>query len=145
MDQADKTRATRERVIERMANSKLAPTLPARFDSAVVGVSFTPHYPENLHALEEMWFAAEMTDEKLAVVIIRNPANEYDSNACEVHVPALGEMAMVGHLPKAMAARLAPELDNDVVWQGFVSFLRIHPDHEDRPGLEISLERHTDD
>lgn len=145
MDQADKIRATRERQVEKQQRSKLVQTLPDRFDSATVGVSFTPHYPENLHALEEMWFAAEMADEKLAAVIIRNPDNTHDTNACQVHIPALGEIGFVGHITKALAARLAPELDAGVVWQAWVSYLKINEVRPDRPGLEIQLERHTDD
>lgn len=143
MDKADKIRATRDQQIERQRTSKLVHALPSPFELAVVGVSFTPHYPQNLYALEEAWLQAELTDEKLPVIIIRNPDNAYDANACEVHVPALGEQGMVGHITKALAARLAPTIDAGVTWQGYVSHLKINEAHPDRPGLEIKLEQIT--
>lgn len=82
----------------------------------VVGVSFVD--PDNrkraaLRALCEERGLVNPGDldhpETLAVVIIRNPANKFDANACEVHVPALD--AMIGHLPKDIAARVAPLVD----------------------------------
>ena len=134
-DRAEQIRQSRERELNRAHAS-----LPSPFTTAVVGVSFVPFWPENLLALEESWLNADVNG--LRVIIVRNPSNPYDSNACEVHIPALGEdMAMVGHITKSMAARLAPELDNGTIWQGAVAGLRIHPDHLDHPGLDIRLER----
>lgn len=139
-DKAETIRAQRDREVERV-NSGRVMKLPSPFDSSVVGVSFTAFYPRNLYELEQAWLQAEMTDEKLTALLIRNPDNEYDSNAVEVHIPALGEAGMVGHITKSLAARLAPELDNDVRWQAYVTYLKLNESYPDRPGLEITLER----
>jgi hypothetical protein len=82
----------------------------------VVGVSFVD--PDNrkrtmLRALCEERGLVNPGDldhpETLALVILRNPRNKFDANACEVHVPALE--SMIGHLPKEIAAELAPIMD----------------------------------
>lgn len=84
----------------------------------VVGVSFVD--PDNrkralLRALCEERGLVNPGDldapESLAVVLVRNPENRYDANAIEVHVVALGDAGMIGHLPKDVAAKLAPFLD----------------------------------
>lgn len=89
------------------------------WDGRVVGVSFVD--PDNrkralLRQLCEERGLVNPGDldhpETLAVVIVRNPANEFDANACQVHVPALGEEGMLGHLPKLIALELAPLMDS---------------------------------
>lgn len=139
-DDGDKIRATRQAVIDKQARSKLNQPMPRKFDMPVVGVSFTPHYPDNLWSLETAVFDAEAKGEKLACIIVRDPDNEYDPNACQVHIPALGDAGFIGYITKPIAARLAPTIDAGVVWDGHVSYLKIHPDHPERPGIEITLE-----
>lgn len=104
---------------------------------AVVGVSFTAGYPGNLHALASHWELANR--EPIPVVLIRNPANPHDSNAIEVHVPALGDLGMIGHLRRDLAAHLAPLLDAGELWQAWIYQLRINPHHPDRPGIDIGI------
>lgn len=140
-DRADQIRASRERQIERQQQSKLRSILPDHFDTTVVGVTFTPFYPGNLLSLEQALFEADMKGEPLAAIIVREPDNEYDPNACAVHVPALGEEGKIGYLTRPLASRLAPELDNGARWQATVRYLKIHDDHLSRPGIEIHLER----
>lgn len=134
----------RRQELERIGRLGVKP-LTSPFSTKVVGVSFTPHYPENLHRLEALLRSMERhpaaTFEGAAAIIRRNPANTFDSNACEVHVPTLGEWGMIGHLPAPIAARLAPELDAGGVWQGQVVEVLINPDHTDRPGISIWLKR----
>lgn len=141
-DAAGRIRSTRDKEVERVASGRTA-ELAGSFRATVVGVTFTPTYPNNLHTLEQMQMDADMMGERLAVVIVRQPDNPYDANACEVHVPALGVEAFVGHLTRPLAARLAPELDAGAKWRGSVVFVKIHDEHQDRPGLEIHLERVT--
>lgn len=117
--------------------------LPATFETAVVGVTFTPHYPDNLHELDLLAFEAEARGEPVVAVIVRNPLNPYDANACEVHVPVLGEMAMVGHLPRDLAERVANALATGETWAASVELVRTHDDHPDRPGLVVRMERKT--
>jgi hypothetical protein len=139
-DAAERIRITRAREVERATTGRVGRLAPS-FDTTVVGVTFTPGYPQNLHDLEGLQFEAAIAGESLVCVIVRNPDNPYDSNACEVHVPALGEQGMVGHLTRPVAQRLAAELDAGQPWQGHVLFVKIHDEHQDRPGLEIHLER----
>jgi hypothetical protein len=134
---SDSISERRDREVERTAGRRM----PPRFSCKVVGVSFTDHYPNNLYALDQQAIQAHMKGEPLAVVLRRNPANEYDANAIEVHVPALGDVGMVGHIERPIAARLAPELDAGGQWSATVEDVLINPDHEDRPGISIRLKR----
>ena len=139
---AETIRRQREEAVERFNLGKTG-ALPDSFFSAVVGVSFVSGYPDNLYELERAALIASLGDESLTAVIVRNPANAFDENACEVHIPALGRNAMVGHLTRPTAARLAPELDGGTQWAGSVEYVRIDPDDISNPGLSIRLTRIT--
>ncbi len=102
----------------------------------VVGVSFVDGYPGNLLRLRDIAGQADAAGESLPVVLRRNPANPYDANAIEVHVPAVG---MVGHVDKAKAAILAPLLDQGVRFATDVFMVAVDPHHPDRPGLDIRV------
>lgn len=122
--------------------------LTSPFTLKVVGVSFTPGYPDHLLALDGLAREAESVGERLAAILIRNPDNPHDANAVEVHVPSLGdEWAMIGHVMREVAARLAPEMDEGVEWRAEVESVLINPDYPDRPGIAIRCERveRTDD
>ncbi len=124
----------RDREVERSAGRRV--TQP--FITKVVGVSFVPSYPENLYVLDRAQQEAERSGEPLVVILVRNPANAYDANAIEVHVPALGEdLAMLGHLTRPIAARLAPDIDAGNDWRAAVVSVLIDPDHLDNPGISI--------
>lgn len=103
----------------------------------VVGVSFVSTYPNNLHQL------ARLTTQVATVpaVLVRNPANKFDTNAVEVHVPSLGDRPMVGHVPADTAERLAPLMDDGVPFVATVADVRIDPAHPDRPGMSVRIER----
>lgn len=107
----------------------------------VVGVSFAPGYPANLHRLKDLTEQGTGAPggERLSVLLRRNPLNPHDSNAIEVHVPALGTGELVGHLAAGVAARLAPVMDDGAQIGAEVFAVAIDPHHPDRPGLEISL------
>jgi len=114
----------------------------SHFDSKVVGVSFAPGYPDNLHSLENLAGRAYIKGEEgLAAVLIRNPDNPFDENAIEVHIPALGDMGMIGHLPRDLSSKLAPLLDDGMKWSAMIENVYINPDHPDRPGISISVNR----
>lgn len=133
-------RQQRERLVNQIEQMG---SLPASFKTTVVGVSFVPSYPMNLYKLEELYASVLFNgDEPIQCVLIRNPNNEHDPFAIEVHVPALGkDNGMIGHLTRPIAARLSKELDSGIRWQGRVWSLRIHPEHSDRPGIEVELTR----
>lgn len=133
--QAARLARTRERELERAQKNPTPVTMPAT--TSAVGVSFTPTYPFNMHALAEHGASGE----PLVAILVRNPANAYDSNAIEIHVPALGNDAMIGHIPAPLAARMAPEMDAGGEFMASVSDIRIHPDHPDRPGMTVHLDR----
>lgn len=119
----------------------------APFTTKVVGVSFAEGYPDNLLALREICEGLDLERESLPVVLLRNPDNEADPNAIEVHLPVLSayeaseRVGKIGHIPASMAARLAPELDAGVQWLSYLFQVLIHSDHMDRPGISIRLQR----
>lgn len=123
-----------------MSNTATVTTTRAKIVK-VVGVTFVEGYPNNLLHLRDVAMQAEAAGERLAVLLIRNPANQYDANAVEVHVPALGSMAMIGHVPREQAAALAPRIDAGERFLAEVSWCRIDPDHTDRPGIDIAVVR----
>lgn len=138
MNQEQINAERRDREVERSAGRAMPPTFTAK----IVGVSFVPAYPDNLWALDRTWAEAGELGEPLPVVLVRNPDNEYDANAIEVHVPALGdEWGMIGHLTRPIAARLAPEMDAGERWAAQVEAVLINPEFLDRPGISITCAR----
>lgn len=127
----------RDREVARTAGRKMV----SPFSAKVVGVSFVPGYPGNLLDLSAISDEARIEGEPLAAVLRRNPNNEYDPNAVEVHVPALGDGGFIGHLTRPIVARLAPDIDAGGRWQAEVDDVLIDPDHMDRPGISINVKR----
>jgi len=103
-------------------------TLPATFTAKLVGASFVDEYPQNILACE---FVDDPTLE-----LVHNPDNEFDSNAIEVR----REGRMLGHLPRAAAARVAAEI-GEHEWTASIVEVLINPEHQDKPGLLIRCER----
>jgi hypothetical protein len=132
--------------ITRVRQQELArPLTPMvdRFTVPIVGVTFQESYPDNVRAAEAALIESDLFHgEKPSAVLIRRPSNAHDPNAVEVHVPSVGtETAMLGHLPAAIARRLAPELDEGVHWLAWVRAVRTHSEHEDRPGIDVECVR----
>lgn len=127
----------------------------------VVGLTFRPGYPETVHYVAEQLDSQLLDDIRLtgtwedldddesvgpAVLLVRNPENEYDANAIEVHVPILRRRQFVGHVPKDLAARWAPMMDDQAQFaEACVTAVPVTPDHIDRPGLEIRVRWHLSD
>lgn len=103
--------------------------LPDVFTAKVVGMSFVDGYPHNIVALGE-------TNDRV-LDLRHNPSNEFDDNAIEVWRAD----SMIGHLPRAAAARVATEIRDGVAWQAQVIEVLIDPNHTDNPGLLIRCER----
>lgn len=108
-------------------------TAPLVVTADVVGVTFVDGYPENLHRLADLE-RERRRGEPLAVLLLREPLNQHDPNAVAVHVPAVGP---VGHLNREIAGQVAPLLDTGRVRVLADLYVRIHPDHPDRPGLTV--------
>lgn len=119
----------------------------------VVGLTFVEGYPANLHEVADRLQTTKVDGASwadldasmrvgLPVALIRNPDNEYDGNAVEVHVPVLGRRrGMVGHVPADLAAKLAPSLDRGDTWDARLEEVLVNPDHTDRPGALVVMER----
>ena len=58
----------------------------------VAGMTFRPGYPGNIQRLIGFFDGMKPQEqlEGVVAVLVRDPANEYDPNAVEVHVPMLG-------------------------------------------------------
>ncbi|HXG72126.1 MAG TPA: HIRAN domain-containing protein [Gemmatimonadaceae bacterium] len=100
------------------------------FTVKCVGVTFGENYPDDLHALSDIY--ALPGSEKVAAVLLREPENPYDPNAIAVHVPALGNR--IGHIPRDLAVRLAPEMDDGRHWLAQVEEILVTPGQEHQPG-----------
>lgn len=123
------------------------------FSTRVVGLTFVPGYPNNVYRLTNIAAERFLTapgdfmdyeggdPEALPVVLIRNPANEHDANAIEVHVPALGDHGMIGHLPRNVSSRLAPLIDSGEKWRAEITQVAINADHPDNPGVIVKIDR----
>ncbi len=103
----------------------------------VVGVTFIDGYPANIKALAK----AHAAGTELAVTLVRNPKNVHDANAIEVHVPHLGDKAMIGHVAKVDAAKLAPLLDAGTEFVASVYGVRVAAGKQDQPGIDIAISR----
>ena len=114
--------------------------LPAGpFTVKVVGLTFVDAYPRNLLSLHEAYHHVTPGDEGVGCVLKRRPDNTHDANAVEVHVPSLGDLGFVGHLPAGVAARVAPALDDGVDLLTHVASVLIDPNYPDRPGVSIQI------
>lgn len=113
-------------------------TLPGELTSGLVGATFVPGYPDNVLALEAAWGSLTVQEHRLRASLVRNPENESDPNAVEVHVLTFG---MLGHLPAALAARIAPELDAGQRWRCWIERVKVNTEHLKQPGVELRLER----
>lgn len=93
----------------------------------VVGVSFIPGYPQNILSLRESRYS------DLNVWMRRNPDNKYDSNAIEIHING----RMIGHLPKEVAAKIAPDMDSGIEHTAYVLGIRVSPENPNNPGIDL--------
>ena len=111
--------------------------LTTRLEFDLAGESYRPGYPDNLLCLAEVLRTMD-GDEWLSAVLRRDHANEYDSNAIEVHVPS-GGTGHCGFVPAELARILTPMLDDGVVILASAVEVRIHHESPDKPGLTIAL------
>lgn len=116
-------------------------------------LSYGADYPADFERLREYheasqhdsldWDGTGVEAAPVAVHLYRNPDNPHDANAIEVHVPKLGRRSMIGHVPRDVAARLAPLIDQGETWEASLVAVLIEPEHPDRPGALIAVERNT--
>lgn len=144
-------------------------TVGTKVEFKLVGMSFLhqlpygAQYPEDfvhLHELMEAskveslgWVVGEalgankdygfppIPEGPLELTYFRNPDNEFDANAIEVHAPILGRRSMLGHVPASLAAEVAPSMDAGDEWTILLETVLIDPEYPDKPGALISLTR----
>ena len=110
-------------------------TLPAELSTKVVGLTFEAGYPGPL-----LWLAQLAGEGRPpALVLAREPDNAHDPNAVAVRSAITGRQ--LGHLPGALAGRLAPELDAGADWRVERYEVLVQDGFEDRPGLSLRLKR----
>lgn len=109
----------------------------------VVGVTFVPGYPHNLHQLQALidWQAGQPGAEMLSVVLVRNPDNPHDPNAVQVHVPALGDDGFIGHFGRDHARPIAALMDSGERLNAWVYRCRVDPNNPSKPGIDILIKR----
>jgi hypothetical protein len=121
-----------------------------RVEFKVVGLTFIDRYPNNLKTIDafvveaqtkQLGWNGEAVDERVEAVLIRNAENEFDENAVEVHIPMLGRRSMIGHVPRDLAAKLAPSLDRGDVWKCEVETVLVSAENPEQPGIQIVMER----
>lgn len=119
------------------------------YDFKVVGVTFQDEYPQNLREVQRLQKARVTLDsthpnygKSLEVEIERTPDNEHDTNAIALSVVGVG---MIGHVPRELAAELAPMLDAGEHWRAVVVAVVAKEGVPDKPGIEVHLFRVTPD
>lgn len=110
-------------------------TLPAKFSTKITGPSYLPNYPGVYLTLGDVVESGRTP----LLMLVRDPDNPYDSNAVAVRSAHRG--THLGHLPAALAARIAPEMDNGTFWLVESYQVLVQPGYEDRPGLSLTLRR----
>ena len=120
----------------------------------LVGCSFQPAYPGNLHSIhQEMenrrtadlgWDSEAVGFQPVSLVLIRDPDNPHDSNAIQVHCPDLGRQSMIGHINRHLAAVIAPRMDAGQQYEAHVVSVNIRPDKPDQPGLTMAVTEVSD-
>jgi hypothetical protein len=120
------------------------------FRTSVVGLTFNPDYPDLIYKIEmrELNLSLARPGARVTLAFRRNPQNEHDANAIEVWLQPrlLTVTGFIGHLPRDVARRLAPELDEhgDDSWRAEIEKVVINDAHPDRPGLRILAWRRAD-
>lgn len=112
------------------------PPIAKQFRVKAVGVTFSDDYPENLTRLAPAVERAGNAGKLVGARLVRDPDNPHDTNAVRVVVPEVGH---IGHIPRDLAAKLAPRLDLAESWRCQISAILIHPDHQDRPGIDLLI------
>ena len=86
--------------------------LPVSFTVTVTGVTFAPHYPRNVYEVQKWYVLRGKCEARLE----RELDNEHDPNAVKVGALTPNGLIELGHLPRDVAARVAPELDAGTRW-----------------------------
>lgn len=105
---------------------------PARCSFRLVGVTFAAGYPNTVAAV-----ADAVTSGPVHALLVRDPDNAHDPNAVAVWCPTAG--GHIGHMPRALAARVAAAIDGGARYDAEITELVEHPDHPHNPGIEVRI------
>ena len=101
----------------------------------VVGMTYHHDYPEWVWD----WGGPGLDFPDGDLMLLREPKNMHDPNAVAVTLPD-GE-TIVGHIPAIIAKTIGPEMDKGIKWNVSRCSVVLHPEHTDRPGVELVLMR----
>lgn len=107
---------------------------PDAFAFRLVGVTFAPTYPLFVHAIADLAAAGRLP---VKVSLERDRDNPHDRNAIAVTSKTYGR---IGHVPRHVAARLAPAIDSGMSYSARITEAVVHPDHPDNPGIQIHVQ-----
>lgn len=117
-----------------------ATPMPSCWTVKVVGMSFVDSYPGNVRSLDRRIRAVGSIFQP-RVEIQHDPDNEHDPNAIEVWIALHDVAEFYGHLPRDVAARLAPELDAGGRWEVSIDKVLISDENPLHPGLSLKFKR----
>jgi hypothetical protein len=111
----------------------------------LVGISFVQGYPDTFHRLHDLWMSGDGPD----LDLLREKDNHHDANSVAVVVAPTARPGgtvhqgglIVGHIPKSLAARLGPSLDDGDEWVVTFWEVLIASGSEQQPGLSVELHR----
>lgn len=103
---------------------------PDIISTKVVGLTFNKAYPTNVFSL-----STRLAKGAVPLDLVRESTNAYDSNAIAVVVDGI----QMGHVPRLIAAVLAPEIDAGSQWQAQVESIVISPENPSQPGVKMLL------
>lgn len=82
---------------------------------------------------------------RLPVTLVPEPDNPHDPHAVAVWCPYLGDHGFLGYVPATTHGRpnrvIAEGIARGERWWAYVNRIRIHPEHPDTPGIDITIRR----
>lgn len=89
--------------------------------------------------------ATRFPEARFPLRLVRRPSNHFDTNAIEVwwDGPTGRHPNMLGHVPKEIAARLAPGMDAGQPWRAELDevLLSSEDEEQEHPGVSIRIWR----
>lgn len=96
----------------------------------LTGTTFAEGYPATISRLVDM-----LADGPVPARLHRVAGNEYDPNAVAVICVAAG--GRIGWVPRNIAARIAPNIDEGHAYDAEILEHVEHPDHPHNPGINV--------
>ena len=107
-------------------------TPDAFFTAKVVGVTFCDNYPQSIFGI-----AGKFAIGPTPISLVRDPHNQYDQNAIQIH----HDGQMIGHMPMLLAKVIGPDIDSGNSWSAEVDSIVVSPEDPNKPGIKIKVWR----